>query len=185
MRLPQVVLLSGVAALMLTGIARAESEATHVMTLRLPNGQVEQIRYSGDVPPTVTLAPGFVATSAAMAADPFVMLRRIAAEMDQQTEALMRSISAMPLPGDSGLLSVAAGPGVCMRSVQITYAGNGAAPHVVSRTSGDCGVPAHHAAPVMQPEAPSPAPAVRTWQVKDASPRPYEGMIQTVSTSPR
>jgi len=56
----RVALLCGAAAILLAGyagIAAAQTPETRVLTLRLPDGQVEQIRYIGDVPPTVILAP--------------------------------------------------------------------------------------------------------------------------------
>ncbi|HQT79702.1 MAG TPA: hypothetical protein PLD10_21885 [Rhodopila sp.] len=222
MRLPKLVLCGGVAALALSGIARAETTRTHSMIIRLPNGQVEQIRYTGDTPPTVVLAPDTaIAPVAVMAnpqaanpqeasplmADPFAMLRQISAAMDQQTAAMMRSISLMappPMPGMPGVITaagmpgagfapvtIAAGPGVCMHSVQITYTGNGQ-PHVVSQTQGDCGPAPHQAAPAALPDTPAPAAAPHTIQVKDTvpmqntgSPRPYSGMIHPVSTLSR
>ena len=35
----------------------AAQGATHVLTVRLPGGAVEQIRYTGNVPPEVMVAP--------------------------------------------------------------------------------------------------------------------------------
>ncbi|HEX2942318.1 MAG TPA: hypothetical protein VHO91_14810 [Rhodopila sp.] len=223
MRLPKLVLFGGVAALALSGIARAETAHTHTMTIRLPNGQVEHIRYTGDTPPVVVVAPGarmvvaapampgFVAmpdapamaagpgttiVPAAMMADPFAILRQISAEMDQQAEAMMRSVSLMasqPMPGmmqpgtiPAGVggvapMTIAAGPGVCMRSVQITYNGNGQ-PHVVSQTQGDCGPAPHQTAPAALPETPAPSSAPHTIEVKNTGPtRPYEGLVHKVS----
>ncbi|WP_158926709.1 hypothetical protein [Acidisphaera sp. S103] len=166
----RVALLTGAAAIVLaglTGMATAQTVTnpaqTHVLNVRLPNGQVEQIRYTGDVPPTVMLAPD-AAMDTVMPAfgpgSPFAMLQRMSADMDRQAAALFHDVGAMPMnvgpmnAGGFGVIPAMSGPGVCMRSVQVTFTGNGQAPHVVSQTSGDCG-PAHgSAAPVMLPSAP-------------------------------
>ena len=92
MNLPKVALFAGVGALALAGIARAETPETHVLTIELPNGQVEHIRYTGDVAPAVTLEPIFAPTPTAMLADPFVVLRQISAEMDAQAAAMMQDV---------------------------------------------------------------------------------------------
>nr|WP_294553837.1 hypothetical protein [uncultured Rhodopila sp.] len=176
MRLSRTVLLAGVAALGLAGIAGladAQTSNTHVMTVQLPNGAIEQIRYSGDVPPQIVLAP-----SAATFESPFAALEQMTAMMNRQAEAMLRSARAMamqpmPVPMTEAAFGQAApGPGVCMRSVQITYTGNGGPPHVVSRTAGDCGSSGGSAVPA---ELPAPvAPVVpahpRTIEVKAGSP---------------
>lgn len=163
----RIALLAGAAGIVLaglTGMATAQTVTnpaqTHVLNVRLPNGQVEQIRYTGDVPPTVILAP-----DAAMDAvvpsfgpgSPFAMLERMSADMDRQAAALFHEIDAMPMnAGGFGVIPAMSGPGVCMRSVQVTFTGNGQAPHVVSQTSGDCGSVHGSTAPVMLPSAPVP-----------------------------
>jgi hypothetical protein len=74
---------------------------THVSTVRLPNGQVEQVRYTGDVPPTVTLAPD-VAPTAYVLASPFAMLERMSADMDRQAAALFQALDTIPAPRAEG-----------------------------------------------------------------------------------
>ena len=137
------------------------------MTVRLPDGGVERIFYTGDTPPQVTFpAPSPVA----YAADPFVIMQRISAEMDRESAAMMGQADAMmvdpmataPLGTPDRLMTVnlgdlpagargysfvstMSGNGVCSRSVQITSRGDGAKPTVVTHTSGDCAaVPADH-----------------------------------------
>ena len=65
MRTFQQALLAGVAAgiVGLSGAAFAQSGKTHVMTVRLPDGGVAQIRYTGDVAPQVSVgeAPARIA----------------------------------------------------------------------------------------------------------------------------
>jgi hypothetical protein len=184
MRLSRTVLLSGAAALGLTGLAalaHAQTATTRVMTVRLPNGQIEQIQYAGDVPPQVVLLP-----SAVVFESPFAMLARMSAEMDRQAAAMMRAVNHMAMQPmipqtteAAGFGQMPAAGGVCMRSVQITYMGNGQQPHVVSRTSGDCGPSSGPATPAeVPPVAPVPNHQ-RTIEVKAA--QPYQHIVHEVS----
>jgi hypothetical protein len=67
-----------------------------------------------------------------------------------------------------------------MRSVQITYMGNGQQPHVVSQTSGDCGAPSGTATPAELPRAvPVPDHQQRTIEVKAG--HPYPRLVHQVS----
>ena len=160
----RIVLLAGAAGLAvagLTGMATAQTvtnpEQAHVLNIRLPNGQVEQIRYTGKVPPTVILAPDAAMAPAFGFGSPFAMLERMSADMDRQAAALFHDVDAIPMnAGGFGVIPAMSGPGVCMRSVQVTYTGDGRAPHVVSQTSGDCGPTHGSSAPVMLPSAPAP-----------------------------
>jgi hypothetical protein len=185
MRLSRTVLLAGTAALGLAGIgslAEAQTSNTHVMTVQLPNGTVEQIRYSGDVPPQIVVVP-----NAPSFESPFAALEQMTAMMDRQAEAMMRSVRAMamqPMPApmtEAAFGHVAAGSGICMRSVQITYSGNGERPQVVSHTAGDCGPAGGSAVPA---ELPAPAAPVvpshpRTIEVKAGS--PDQGLLHRVA----
>jgi hypothetical protein len=160
----RIALLAGAAGIVLAGltaVASAQTVAnpaeTHALSVSLPNGQVEQIRYTGNVPPTVMLAPDAAMAPAFGPGSPFAMMERMSAEMDRQAAALFHEIDAMPMNGGGfGVIPAMSGPGVCMRSVQVTYTGDGRAPHVVSQTSGDCGAVHGSTAPVMLPSAPVP-----------------------------
>jgi hypothetical protein len=185
MRTTRVALLTGAAAIVLgglAGMAEAKVPETHVLTLRLPDGQVEQVRYVGDLPPTVVVAPAAISTSSDPL-DPFAMLEQVATEMDRQAEVLFRNIDALSTSdgGSFGMIPVLSGPAVCTRSVQITYAGDDQAPRVVSRTSGDCGPARERAAPVALPNAPASKPAPDSdhepglVEVKAA--KPYQGLV--------
>jgi hypothetical protein len=132
----------------------ANSPQAHVLNVRLPNGQVEQIRYIGDVAPTVVLAPDAAMAPGFGPGSPFAMMERMSAEMDRQAAALFHEVDAMPM--NAGVIPAMSGPGVCMHSVQVTYMGDGRAPHVVSQTSGNCGAVHGSTAPVMLPSAPVP-----------------------------
>ncbi len=182
MRLSRTVLLSGAAALGLTGLAalaHAQTATTRVMTVQLPSGQIEQIQYTGDVPPRVVLAPSAVAFES-----PFAMLERMSADMDRQAEAMLRAVHQMamqpmiPPTMQAGFGQIPAGGGVCMRSVQITYLGNGQAPHVVSRTSGDCGPSSGPATPAESPRVVPVPDHQRSIEVKAA--QPYQRLVHQV-----
>jgi hypothetical protein len=188
MHLSRTVLAAGAAVLALTGlagVASAETADTHVMTVWLPNGVVEQVRYSGNVPPQVVFVPDAVAPDAVVPdavayESPFAMLDRMTALMDRQAEAMTRTINAMMAqpfqapPTEAAFGAVPTRAGVCMRSVQITYTGHGQ-PHVVSQTAGDCGSSGRSAAPVQVPAPPAPAQDPRTIEVKAGS--PYQGLV--------
>ncbi len=161
------ILVAGLAAVVLagaSGLAAAQAPDTHVMTVRLPNGMIEQIQYSGDVPPQVVLAPQPIAI-----ASPVEMLRRMSAEMDRAMAAMFQGMPGMPgpMPGGAQSYSVAApfaGAGVCMQSVRVTYSGNGQHPVVERHSQGDCGPAAGE--PAAAPVAPAAKPAVKTIEVK-------------------
>jgi hypothetical protein len=181
MRLSRTVIAAGAAALALTGlaaVASAETANTHVMTVRLPGGTVEQIRYSGDVPPQVVFAPDDAAFES-----PFAMLDRMTALMDRQAEAMIRTINSMMAQPflapttEAAFGAVPAGSGVCMRSIQITYTGHGQ-PHVVSQTASDCGSSGGTAAPVQLPAPSAPAHNARTIEVKAGN--PHQGLVHPV-----
>ncbi len=134
--------LASVAVAGYAGFARAGSPDVKTMTVQLPGGGIEEITYTGAVPPQVSLLP----PAPAGIDDPFATLAQISAEMDQQAAAMMNAMDAMTAGaiGQPGLLVPAAlGPmpsgGACFQSLEITAMGNGQPPQVVSRSSGDCG----------------------------------------------
>jgi hypothetical protein len=176
-------LLVGVAAVAiagLSGMASAQSADTHVMTVQLPGGGTEEIRYTGNTPPQLvfTTGPASLAGFDPMPSlfgfePPFAMMERISAEMDRQAAAMFAradnltaqvpsnptqlteaGLRGLP-PGSASysFVSTMSGNGVCTKSVEITSTGNGAAPRVVSRSSGDCGPQAGATGPVNLPVA--------------------------------
>jgi hypothetical protein len=162
-------LLASATVLAAVGVATASEQAgVHVLTLHLPGGGTEVIRYTGDVAPQVTVSNGpmssafggFPDASARdhepMAADsnaPFAMMQRMQAAMRRQTAAMLQRARSMQaaasvdarepgVPGDGrsfSLVTTAPGSGYCARSVQITSVGDGKPPKIVSKTYGDCG----------------------------------------------
>ena len=136
-------LFAGVAAMALAGTValahRAEAReapATHVMRVALPDGSVAQIRYTGDVPPQVVLAPVPLPFTPAAMTDmawppglrfgpaPFEALLQMQAAMDAQANAMLRAaaLSDAPWPGGAWpggpMLAAMANPGVLPPGVQ-------------------------------------------------------------------
>lgn len=119
-----------------SGWAEAQSPQIHVMTVQLPGGGIEQIRYTGDTPPQVTVDSGpsiiaFGPTFAAFAPT-FAAFDRVSAAMDRQAAALLQQTAAL-----AAQPAASPGYGFCEQSIQITSTGNGP-PKVVRHTSGNC-----------------------------------------------
>jgi hypothetical protein len=161
------ILLIGAAVLAAAGLAGASAGVpakTHVLTVRLPNGSIKQIRYLGDQPPqisfdeepTLLFSPRFEWFGAD---SPFAVLDRMSAEMDRETAAILNEAACFrdsallptdpltPLnlgklpPGARGfsVVSTLSGGHVCTRSFEYFASPDGGRPRIVTRTSGDCG----------------------------------------------
>ena len=81
------------AAAGLAGASAGELARTHVLTVRLPDGSIEQIRYQGDQPPRISFseepAPLLSPLVVSFGPDsPFAVLDRMSAEMDREAAAL-------------------------------------------------------------------------------------------------
>ncbi|HTU00023.1 MAG TPA: hypothetical protein VMF58_18380 [Rhizomicrobium sp.] len=164
------ILIGSVAALAVAGFCglALAGEALHTMTVTSPEGDRVTVHYTGNVAPQIAFAPATEAVSgAAMPQSPFAMMERIAAQMDRQMAAMMLQSNAMmarmpdanpTIPAGfwnmpmspAGLSRVSAGGkgSFCMKSVQITSAGDGKE-RVVTHTAGNCGgeAPASSSAP--------------------------------------
>jgi hypothetical protein len=197
----------GVAALAIVagGVALAQMKNAHVLTVRLPDGSVEQIRYSGKVAPEVVVRPGEAPLAFAPADDPFdaglplAGIDRVFAEMDRQAAAMLREVDPVQMAamqdrafGPRGLMqadigslpagirsysvvTTIEGGRACTRSVQLTGGGPGAAPKVLTSSSGDC-----HAIDAPTVPATAPEPGARSPGVVQAS---YGG-YGTIKTAP-
>lgn len=216
MRNIQISLLVGVAAAAIagsSGLAVAQSPDSHVMTIRLPAGGTEEIRYAGNTPPQIVFAarPASSANLDPLPAlfgseSPFAMMARISAEMDREaaamlaqadslatqaqsnptrlTEAALRSLP--PGSASYSFVSTMSGNGVCTKSVEITSTGNGTAPRVVSRNSGNCGPQAGATGSVNLPTARPPASnRPDLLLTKTNEPRSYAGMVRQVADAQR
>jgi len=194
MRTVRTVLLAGAAALGLAGLALAAGPVYHEMTIRLPGGGVEHIRYTGNLAPKVMLVSGPAMPVAAgsgfwSVAYPFAELDRVSAMMDRQLAAMMDQARAMQQlappsgldqavlkdapPGTSSysMITTMSGNGFCSRSVQITSSPDGGKPKVVSNTSGNCGVQPGTSAPSASVAAPQPQ-GLQTISLKALHPVP-------------
>ena len=161
MRLIPASLLVGAAVLGLGAFAlpaAGKDPAVHQMTIQLPDGGTETIRYTGEVAPKVSFVetPFAIAWPApgAFGFEPkFAAFDRIAADMDRQMGALWQQAATPQKWFNGGDLSQAGlqnlggsaytmvtesfGNNVCTRMTQITSSPHGK-PKVVSRTSGNC-----------------------------------------------
>ena len=168
MRKKTIGLLASIAGLALAGTAMATTppkpvQPEHVLNVALPDGTIQQIRYSGDTPPAVVFTPVRQATVPIAFGDPFAMapfaeFDRIAAAMDRQMDAMLRQASTMtaqPVGPDGKIdqatfaklpagtvhysfVSSSSGNGTCSRSVQVTSFGPNQQPKIVSQSSGNC-----------------------------------------------
>jgi hypothetical protein len=206
---------AAIAAIGFCGVALAQSPQAHspqihTMTIALPGGGVEQIQYTGATAPRVAVsnapAPVFVMMPSLFGAgfsagSPFAGFERISAAMDRQADEMLRkaaalqagaaqpnlaAISAMPAGSrEYSFVSEMSGGNVCSRSMVITSDGSGAAPHVVTHTSGNCG--AAVAAPGFQtptqlPIAPAPANnGPRMIMTKAIDGHPAAGRVEEAS----
>jgi hypothetical protein len=92
-------LVAAAATALIGGGAWAASAYTHHLQVKLPDGEIAQVDYVGDVAPRVVLQP----VAADAAADPFVaagfpafgQMDRIFADMERQQAAMMQQVAAM------------------------------------------------------------------------------------------
>ena len=152
-------IVTGLAAIAgVTAVSAAERQPIHTMLVHLPDGSVEQVRYTGDVAPRVVLRP--VAVDPMLAAfgpdSPFAMMDRISAQMDARMAGMMQQAAAMQrmtpeqlqqtalasAPGTTSsftFVSSSSGNGTCSQSIRTVSLGDGKAPQVTRTASGDCG----------------------------------------------
>jgi hypothetical protein len=153
MRKIHTALLAG--ALALAGSAAwAAGSNVHHMTVRLADGSVAHIEYTGDVAPKVRIAPQRPMAFARFGFAPFAGFEQIQAQMDAQMQAMQRQIGAMmamPMMNMNAPIEAAFGkPGAhfCAQSVRITTDANGKQ-NIERKSAGDCGAaasaPAAHA----------------------------------------
>lgn len=178
MRSLTTLLLAGIGALAFGSAAAAQT--VHHMTIRLPDGAVEQIEYTGNVPPRVEIVPATTLDSGLgpfwASSDPvFAQVQQITAAMDREADAMLRQAAAMlaqpanqmwridsrnlPPGTQSYSFTEVLGPsGTCSQSMTISPGPDGR-PHVVTHQSGNCSGSGTYVQPGVQPEIPVPAPA--------------------------
>ena len=155
------IVLAGLGAVTLTGAAAAASRDTHILNVALPDGATARVEYVGNIAPKVTVTPAPAAGPFA----PFGMFDRSMFDMDRQIDAMMRQVSEMarqPVAGAPGLnvaaygnapagsssvtiVTTSNGSQTCTRRTDVTSAGPGKPPKVLTSVSGSCGEA--HAAP--------------------------------------
>jgi hypothetical protein len=169
-----------------------QSQATHVMSVRLPDGSLERIRYAGDPPPEVRFERLPASPFAFMPvfdgfgpASPFADLERISAAMNRQAAAMLDEAGGLTLSDPDDLMridfshlprgtrgytviSTMSGDRACTRSLRYFNSGNGK-PQVETSTSGDCGAMQGHAQKPAHAAAPRPAAKPRPSNVIEAS----------------
>lgn len=154
--------LAGAAVAALAGSAVAATRNSHMMDVALPDGAVAHIQYYGDVAPKVTVAqrpyaamPGFPGMWAPMAMPDFGNIDRAIAQMNRETQAMIRQSQQMSHLGTPGMdvasygnmpagansvsvVSYSNGGRTCTRTTEVTSQGVGKAPKVTSNVTGDC-----------------------------------------------
>ena len=208
MRNLRTLLMIGAGIVAVTAGSAFARDMMHEMTVRLPDGSVEQIRYIGDTPPTIRLDNPAHRVRVPVAddlfsADPFAELERISAEMDSQAAQMMQVFDRigppMAAPGAlPGLLNVDMGklpPGVqgysvysvtsggktCSQSIRYMSDGHGA-PKVEKASSGAC----DSIAPAAAPRTVRLAPAAPASPAAPALPNGRSGdIIQASARTPR
>ncbi len=164
-RLTPSLLIVGVAGAAVVGAVTATALNTHMITVRLPDGGVERVIYTGAVAPRIAVAaaqppgPAFWADDGAFDEAAF-------AAMDRDMALMLPRMRAMPIGpfvafDDSGLSMASAlqGGHVCARSIEITALADGQRPRVVTHTAGDCGPSAAPAAAPTHKPTPPPGAA--------------------------
>ncbi|GAC1043547.1 hypothetical protein [Rhizobium sp. No.120] len=173
-----------IAASGLAGQAFAQQKQSiqmHQMTVRLPDGSLEMIRYSGNRPPVVTF-PGDPDAAFITAFDPFgdassfAEMERISAAMDRETAAMLDNIrlsarspdvsdnlmkvdlSGLPM-GAKGytMISTTSGKGTCTQTMEYFSSGRGK-PQVKTTSSGNCGALQGSTAKPARAVSPQPTP---------------------------
>lgn len=176
-----------------TAAAHSLSNDSHVLTVRLPDGSLERIHYTGDHPPAVSFTDPFDAVFAPAGdgfgiASPFAEMERISAAMDRETAAMLRearhldrlafggpdqlNVDFRDLPrGAQGysMVKTLSGGHVCTRSMEYFSQGPGKPPRIETKTSGNCS--AVQSKPFHVQTAPRPH---NPWQPWDKS-----GVIRT------
>lgn len=148
--------LAAIVAAALPAASFAASQSYHTLDVELPDGGTAQIRYVGNVPPSLTMrapqaapvvftpsyaveTPGYGAPAFAA---PFAALERMAAMMEQQQALMLREatfLSEAAARDGSGLVEAAdAAPGACFTATRVVMVA-GQTPKMSSWRSSGCG----------------------------------------------
>lgn len=151
MRTNTKLILAGAVVAGLAAAGAMAAENSHVLTLRLPDGSQEQIRYTGDVAPKVRILSGpqtYVAFAPMFDAfgqySPFAAMDRMSEAMDRDAARLLSQAQPI-LAGVGGLKQVDLGnlpPGVSGYTVVSTFSGGKMCTHTTRYSAGEGGSPA-------------------------------------------
>ena len=103
LRKPLIACAAAIALAGVAGLAVAGARNAHVLDVRLPDGALAHIRYVGDTPPIVIIAPPPTISILSPivdpfgAASPFAALDRLSQVMDRQADALFREAAGSEL----------------------------------------------------------------------------------------
>lgn len=176
----------------------------HQMTVRLPDGSLEVIRYSGDQPPAAEFRGASDPTSYTVTAfdpfddaSPFAEMQRISAEMDRETAAMFNNaqfLAQWPAGADSvmkvdlsrlpkgaqgyTMISTTSSKGTCTRFMEYISSGSDK-PQVRTSSSGNCNALQSPAAKRAHAIAPPPLSKHQSSGVIEASYRPNSKTIRT------
>lgn len=183
-----------------------QSASSHQMTVHLPDGSLEIIRYSGNQPPTITF-PGdpdaalrlFTTLDPFDAHSPFADMKRISAAMDRETAAMMSDarfftpwpdgtddlmkVDLSKLPkGAQGytMISTTSGKGTCTRTMEYFSSGSGK-PQIKRSSSGSCGTQQGSTAKPAHAIEPQSLPRDQPSNVIEASYQPNPKTMRTAA----
>jgi hypothetical protein len=185
-----------------TAVAAGAKEKFQNLMVALPDGSVQHIRYTGNVEPQIVFLPAAAAIEPVAMFDDFdarfAALDRMVAEMNQQSEAMLRQaamLQAQAAKGNAGLnqavianmpagsvsytfFSSSNGNGFCSQSLQVTSLGANQKPKVVSQSSGDCSKVMPRVVPTSQVKPSSTLPGVMPAKL-DQAPAPAKPASRT------
>ena len=156
MRFLPTAILAGAAALAVataTLPAGAQPPQPRLVTLMLPGGQLVQVQYVSEATPQAAPQPTPLFAAMPQPDPVFAVMQRMSAMMQRQADAMLRQAVQFSAPPTMQMLpaNLQAGGqfysvstsfssiGGCTHSTEISYAGNGLKPRMVSSTSGNCG----------------------------------------------
>ncbi|HKT20210.1 MAG TPA: hypothetical protein VJR47_19305 [Stellaceae bacterium] len=177
---------------LLGSLGLAGSALANTLTIQLPSGATETIRYAGNVAPQISIRPAQAAEAfdeaplGVFAPDPiFAAMERQSAAMARETAALINvadalasqsfarlgpaiPIDAANLPPGTTSYSVVATlspKGACTQSMTIISQGTGQQPRVIRRSSGDCQGASNAAVPDAAPGIAPPRHRAKTYSI--------------------
>ena len=149
---------AAILAATIAGTAVAASRNSHVIEVPLPDGSTARVEYVGNVAPKVTIEPQEAADSDWVSLPEFASFDRMMAEMNRDSEAMMRqaqqvagkpsTVGNSPYVASFGnapqgmtsetVVSYSNGSQTCTRTTEAVSQGPNKPPKVTSSVSGNC-----------------------------------------------